>query len=447
MRARWALVPFLFTLLARPAAAQTISELNGAAFGDQNAVVDQEVTNASRAVEEAAQGLATTAAKWAKTNAGGSTGAASAVWSLLVESDTVICAAWLISYERAMTKLAQEGVLNSDEGTALVGALQRLKRQIERICDPILSGIDPPHPNAGEGGGPPVRSDCPECDDELESYRRAKWAYDRAAFELQRAEAKRDMIDAAYQASPRAGEVYLVTPTEARAVVREKIAQKEQAESIMNTARRLWLECVEECHRQLRNQFGFVERNKKILIAGAVGVASTVAIVASGSNPPVAVASTPITPVTPVTTTPVSTPPVVTTPPVQTTPAPAPPSPAGNWHCAACQRTRDDDDHERVLQFCSQLNTFMIAVNGSTLRVTHPAPWVTLDGAFAEGSTSFNGSGTGSVGSFSNVSSRADVVFTNSGGAITSAQMTLTLGENGAFPGGRPVTYSIMLVR
>lgn len=443
MGARWAFVFVVALSVASPVFAQSASEMVAKSLSDTSVQVDDQVVNASKAVEEAVKG-------W-RTNGESVRGASGAIGSLLIDADTLICAGWLISYERAMTNLATAGAFETDQGTAVVSALQQLKRQIERVCDPILTDYGDTGGGGGGGAGggegsEPVRSDCPECDDEKAAYERAKWAYERAQFELERAHARTDFVFEMWSRGARAtGDGVVTTPREAERIEEQKQQDMERAQRIMETARQAWLACVDACHKRLRDQFGFFDRSRTMVVAGLVGAASTVALVVGGSEPRTQVATSPVTPAPAVTTAPVSTaPPVQTTPP----PAPAPPSPAGNWRCASCQRTNDPDDHERVLQVCRQLaDIFVMAVTGSTLRITHPEPWVTLDGSFAAGATSFLGAGMGRVGSFSGVSSRGQVTFQTNGSTVTSAQVILTLGENGVFPGGRPVTYSLMLVR
>ena len=108
---------------------------------------------------------------------------------------------------------------------------------------------------------------------------------------------------------------------------------------------------------------------------------------------------------------------------------------------------QDVDRHELVLRFCIQLiNAFVLTLN-SPLRVAHPAPWVTTDGDYNESSRTYAGTGTGPVGSFQGVSSRVQATFQQSGDSITGADLVVTLGENGVFPGGRPVTYSVRLTK
>jgi hypothetical protein len=53
----------------------------------------------------------------------------------------------------------------------------------------------------------------------------------------------------------------------------------------------------------------------------------------------------------------------------------------------------------------------------------------------------------GSVSGFSNVSSTVTATFQRTGDAVTAVDLTVTLGENGVFPGGRPVAYAVRLTK
>lgn len=82
---------------------------------------------------------------------------------------------------------------------------------------------------------------------------------------------------------------------------------------------------------------------------------------------------------------------------------------------------------------------------GPDRRIEHPAPWVTVTGELDETTGAYRATGTGRVGSFSNVSSAVVGTFQRSGDTVTAVDLTVTLGENGVFPGGRPVSYSVRL--
>ena len=119
-----------FAISSTPAFGQSVTEMAGKKFGNGYVERDQQIINGVKAVEEVLKGLATKG----ETVRGG-TGALS---SLLVESDTIICASWLFAFERTMTDMAVNGAFNSDGGAELFRAMQNLKNRVEVACQGVL---------------------------------------------------------------------------------------------------------------------------------------------------------------------------------------------------------------------------------------------------------------------------------------------------------------------
>lgn len=425
-----------------PALGQSVSEMAGKKFADSNSVADQEIVNASRALEEAIKTYATS---------GESTrGATGPLSSLLIESDTIICASWLIAFDRTMTTLAVQGAFNTAAGAELMRAMQNLKNRVEAACQRVLNNTEPPgvHGPTGEGNTPP--SPCPECEDEKQAYENAQYAFDRAEFELQRATLRAQFVFEMWSAGHRSlGMGIVSTPEEAERDVTAKEKAAATAQKIRDTVHRLYLECLEACHKAARDQFGFFDSTRnKVLVATAAVLVATATISGGGGGTPAAFVSTP-------TPAPVAQAPTVT-PVVNTPPSPAPPAPTpatllslivGQWACAACQPINDADRHELTLRFCAQLVALFQLTANSPMRIDHPAPWVTVSGELDETTGAYRATGTSRVATFANVSSTVTGTFQRSGDTVSAVDLTVTLGENGAFPGGRPVTYAVRLAK
>jgi hypothetical protein len=220
-----------------------------------------------------------------------------------------------------------------------------------------------------------------------------------------------------------------ITPEEAERIEATAQAMWERAKATMDAAHKDWIACVEACHQRNRLQYGWFSGTRPYYLAGGAGAALLGILAASGGGEgatPGLVGNTPGTP--------------------GGTPATGP-SPAGTYRCTLCAPTSDPDRHESSLQFCTQMTGLFVITVGGTTRIFHPAPWVALDGTWDASSLTFSGTGTGAVNNFPNVSARGQGIFQRSGDTITGAQITLTLGENGAFPGGRPFTATLTLGR
>lgn len=185
--------------------------------------------------------------------------------------------------------------------------------------------------------------------------------------------------------------------------------------------------------------------NPKIL--GTVGgaVIGVVALTTGGGSTPVPTATTPPA----VTTTPpVSAPPVTTTPPSTTptppttTPVPPPVTANGRYRCMLCSIRLDGSNHNPTLRVCDGLVSDFTVQEGS-LTIRHQSPFIDVTGSNYNATTgAFDLSGTGSIAGFNNVSARAVGTVNNETGRIT---FDYTLGANGVFPGGQPITYSVTL--
>jgi hypothetical protein len=424
----------LMLIWSTPVRGQSVSEMGARAAETVEIDVDPQIVNASRALEEAVKGYAT----------GGETvrGGSGTIASLLVESDKLICNSWMIGFNRAMTELATGGALNTDAGTAVVQALNRLRSRIEEACEKALNtrrgtGVV----GGGEGGVTPMVI-CEECEPLRAKYEEARSRHAMAEFRLLRANADANMIIDMFNANPfAAARIFTTTPSAAQDRVQKHIEEWKVTKQAMDDAYTAWLKCVEECHRRNRQQFGFFDnsRNKILVAAAAVGVA-TVALIGGGT--PTALAQTPAPA------------PVGSTTPDQAPVVNTPPPPVvrtllslllGNWICDACRVLSDPAGHERNLRFCIQLIAVFQMLANSPMRIEHPEPWITPTGELEETSGAYRGTGMGRLGSFSGVSSTVVGTFQRTGDTVSAVDLTVTLGENGVFPGGRPVSYVVRL--
>jgi hypothetical protein len=184
------------------------------------------------------------------------------------------------------------------------------------------------------------------------------------------------------------------------------------------------------------------------LIGGVVG---TVAIIASsGGGSSTGGGTIPVATQPPNTQQPaaVAPPTVVLPPSVPTLPDPTPSnqtSPVtanGNYSVTGCAVADDRPNHDPTLRLCQGMNQTATAQEGS-LTIRHPSPFIDVTGPNYNTTTgAFDISGTGSIAGFNGVAARAVGTVNNQTGRIT---FNYTLGSNGAFPGGQPITYSITL--
>lgn len=190
----------------------------------------------------------------------------------------------------------------------------------------------------------------------------------------------------------------------------------------------------------------FMSENRNWLIPVGAG-AVAIPFIAGGGGDSTSV-STPITTTSTTTTTTTTTTtqptvPVVppTTPTNTTVPAPTVTA-TGTYRCVACSIRSDVSNHNPTLRVCDVLTNTFNVVEGS-LTIRHPSPFIDVTGTnYNTTSGAFDISGTGTVAGFSNVAARAVGTVTNSTGRIV---FDYTLGSNGVFPGGQPITYSVTL--
>lgn len=425
-----------------PAAAQA-ADIGVGVAGEFGFEVNDQVSNAVRAVEDVLKAYRT----------GGESvrGASGPLASLLINSGKLICNTWMMNFHSAMTQLASEGALNSPEGTEVIMALNRLKSRVEEECNKAMNG----GPRigvigGGEGSEPTnelVPNTCPNCPYELRAREIAKWRLAAAQYRAERARERTSLL----------AQMWLANAAAMRRLQEETIEEAERFEARMAdefgkarealaAAEKAYIDCIEACHKQLRDQYGFLDRHKKVLIIGAAAAIASVALIGGGGGTPTTLVSTP--PAQPVATTPV-TPPANT--PVVSSPPPTPQTLlaliVGRWVCAACRVLNDPDRHENTLRFCAQMIAIFQLLANSPLRIEHPAPWVTVSGELDESTGTYRATGTGRVGGFSNVSSTVTATFQRTGDSVNAVDLTVTLGENGVFPGGRPVTYSVRLTK
>lgn len=421
-----------------PAGAQPM----GARIAKEVIETSEQLETAMNAVEEAL--------KTYLTKGESARGATGAIGELLLKSEDLICNMWMITFERVMSDLSTGGALNSDEGTALVQALNRLRSRIEEECDKAINGrrrIGVIRSGEGdlEGGSGLVPNTCPNCPYERQALADAEARLELAQWRAARARARTTYLAHLWAANHKAmTQLGEETVEESQQVEQRRSREVTEAQAAVNTARAALIKCTEACHKQLRDQYGFFDRNKKVLITAAAAAIASVALVGGGGTPTALVSQPSPPPV-------VNTAPTANTTPVVSSPTPAPPTLlsliVGRWICTACRPVNDPDRHENTLRFCVQLIAAFQLLANSPLRIEHPAPWVAVSGELDEASGTYRATGQGPVSGFSNVSSTVAATFQRSGDTVNAVDLTVTLGENGVFPGGRPVTYSVRLTK
>ena len=423
-----------------PAAAQPMGARTADAAGID---VSEQMENASNALEEA---LKTWVTKGESTR-----GATGAVGELLLNSDKLICSGWMIAFYTAMNHMS--GAALSDEGAAVLQAMNRLKSAVEAACEKALNGPRRRLNTTGGGGEEGAESTtelqpntCPDCPYEQQALEAAQWRLEGAQFRAERARGHVADVTRQWLANPQAmRQLGAETVEEAEREEERRSEDVRKALDALGIAER----ALERCKEMCRKQASFFDSNRnKLLVAAAAVAVTTVAMVGGGT--PTTLVSTPPAP-QPVANTPPPQPttPVVTAP----TPPPAPAAPTlaslivGRWICAACRALNDPDRHENTLRFCVQLVALFQMLANSPLRIEHPAPWVTVSGELDDATGAYRATGMGSVSGFSNVSSTVTATFQRTGDTVTAVDLTVTLGENGVFPGGRPVSYAIRLTK
>jgi hypothetical protein len=193
---------------------------------------------------------------------------------------------------------------------------------------------------------------------------------------------------------------------------------------------------------------GPLTRNRMVLVGGAIVGGSLIAFTGSGDSPTATTNSPPSVTVSS-TTVPTVQQPTTQVPPVQQPPANQPPpttntpSASGNYRCILCLIKSDGSNHNPTLRGCDGLVAILVVIDASgTLTIRHPSPFIEVSGTYNASTGAFDLSGTGSIAGFNNVSSR--VIGTVN---LQSGRMVFdwTLGANGVFPGGQPITYSVTI--
>ena len=422
-----------------PAAAQSLTGMAARTAEDFGVEVDPQITNASNALEEALK-------TWV-TSGESTRGATGAIGALLIESDNLMCNAWMTSFYTAMTQMSTSAA-TSDAGTAVLQAMNRLRGLIEAACEKALKGsrttgvIGGGEGDVADAPAGLVPNTCPDCPYEKNAVEMADYRLASAQYQAARAKARTDWAYSLASTRPEVyGQFFVSKPQELERDQEAAEAAVEEAQAALNAAKAALDACLAAC----RKQAGFFDNKRVLYVAAAAASIATVALIGGGT--PTTLASTPAP--APVATTPAP----QQTPPVVTTPAPAP-APAtllslviGRWICAACSVINDADRHENTLRFCAQLVAIFQLLANSPLRIEHPAPWVTVNGDLDEATGTYRATGMGSVSGFSNVSSTVTANFQRTGDTVTGVTLTVTLGENGVFPGGRPVSYSVRLTK
>jgi len=145
----------------------------------------------------------------------------------------------------------------------------------------------------------------------------------------------------------------------------------------------------------------------------------------------------------PATQPPASNQPPATQPPATQPPQTNTPSASGNYRCILCLIKVDGSNHNPTLRGCDGLVAILIVIDSSgTLTIRHPSPFIEVSGTYNATTGAFDLSGTGSIAGFNNVSSRVVGTVNLQTGRIV---FDWTLGANGVFPGGQPITYSVTI--
>lgn len=394
-----------------PTLGQSASAMVGKAVG-----ADPEVVNAAQAAEEALRSAAT---KGEATR-----GASGAISTLLIESDTLLCSAWIISF-----RLRYREMILEDADPRALRAMQNLMEKVEKACEKALSS--PPAGVAGVAGpavepvaSTPIYPECPECDPLKQALDQRTYEYERAQYQLYQAMKRTDFVDAIYRskATPQAkrdatgGE----TPEQAERAESRKRAEVANAKAAMERARQALVDCLERCHRRVRQQYGLLggPRKKYAIGAGAVAAVGVVALAVGGGGSAEGASTAAPT----------------------ASPDPSP----GVGACAGNYRTQlvvsiDPGGHRGPIGLPPEL---VINVSTSPFAVRADPPWVNVSGAIVPDGN-FTANGAGVVAGRSNVQVRMTGRLTGCSSSAGTLAGSYSMGVEGELPGGQAITFSV----
>lgn len=420
----------LLTMLwpSLPTFGQSVSAMGGKAIG-----ADPEVVNAAQAAEEAL--------KSAVTEGEATRGASGAIGTLLIESDTLICSAWIISFRVRYRDM----VLQNADPQAL-RAMQNLMEKVEKACEKALK----PRGRAGAGATAPavqpaadaaLYTECPECDPLKRALDQRTYEYQRAEYELYQAMRRTDFVDSVHRsnATPQGkGDAAGETSAQAERAESRKRADVANAKAAMERAKQVLVECLERCHTKVRGQYGLLggPRKKVAVGAGALVAGGVVALASSGggagsASSPAGGGASAAAPAPA---------------PAPTAPPTPPPDPAslGLGICDGSYRaqinvSRDRGEHRRPIGMPPEL---VLNISTSPFQVRADPPWVSVNGdILADGS--FTASGAGVVAGRPNVSVRMDGRLTGCSETAGTIAGSYSMGVGGDLPGGQAITYTV----
>lgn len=401
-----------------PTLGQSATGMVGKAVGG-----DAEVVNAAQAAEEAL--------KAAATKGEATRGASGAISTLLTESDTLLCSAWIVSF-----RVRYRDMIIEDADPRALRAMQNLMEKVEKVCDKVLN---PPQGGGGVigGAGPAIQPaartaiypECPECDPLKEALDQRTYEYQRAQYELYKAMKRSDFVDSILKskATPQGkrdatgGE----TSEQAEQTEARKRADVANAKSRMDDAQQALVACLERCHKRVRGQQVSMGGSRKKLAIGGAALAAigVVAVTAGGGGGAAAGPST--------------------TPNPAPTPAPDPQS-SGIGLCAGAYRSQfvvsiDPRGHRGPIGLPPEL---VLNVATSPFEVRANPPWVNSVGTIGPDGT-FTANGTGIVAGIPGVQVRLNGRLTGCGTTAGILTGSYVMGAGGELPGGDSITYAV----
>jgi hypothetical protein len=402
-----------------PTLGQSASGMAGKAVG-----ADAEVVNAAQAAEEAL--------KAAATKGEATRGASGAISTLLTESDTLLCSAWIVSF-----RVRYRNMVIEDADPRALRAMQNLMEKVEKACEKVLNPPQGGGTGVIGGAGPAIQPaastsiypECPECDPLKEALDQRTYDYQRAQYELYKAMKRSDLVDSILKskASPadKRGATGGETSEQAEQVEARKRADVANAKSRMDDAQQALVACLERCHKRVRGQQVSMGGSRKKLAIGGAALAAigVVAVTAGGGGGAAAGPST--------------------TPNPAPTPAPDPQS-SGIGLCAGAYRSQfvvsvDPAGHRGPIGLPPEI---VINVTTNPFQARANPPWVNADGAIVADGT-FTANGTGVVAGRPGVQVRFNGKLTGCGNTAGILTGSYVMGAGGELPTGQSITYAV----
>lgn len=421
-----ALVAMLVTVClgwsATSASAQSGTGLAGKGIG-----ADAEVTAAAQAAEEAL--------KSAATKGEATRGASGAVASLLTESDTLVCSAWILSFRVRYRNMVLEGA-----DAATLRAMENLMEKVEKACDKVLTPVPENKIKVGGEGETteekeekpkPIYPYCPECDELKRVLDKKTAEHERAQWELAQAMRRTDFLERIEKsnASPDAKKAASggETVEDAEKVESRKRGAADTARIRSEEARAELVDCLEKCHKKKFSFLGKMGTGTKVAIgSGAAAGVAAIALAGGGSDSSGALPSSP----------------------ANTTGVPAPPSSGasggGVTVCAGDYRSSlnvssDPGNHRRNVRMPANMTLF---VTIASIHIRGAQPFVQVDGTI-DSQGNFDATGMGTVAGFRNVAVRMSGTLRECTASSGTLAATYSMGTGGELPGGQSITYEV----